>query len=484
MRITKISPARLLAALCCVLLILAAAMTRAAEEEEKPAEPQQINVHTFLLVNSDRLKGDLQSIANGRASLIFHPTETTNKHLTFDLAKAEHIHFGAERVFREDSFGERLRLRDGSLLYGKFLKLTDTSLHFEFEEGGELKIPRAELVEFIRGSVPPTRGRRDAMHHVVYVRNGDVLSGDLSQPEEGSLAVTRDDLKATVFVDSIASILFPFRDEPAADDGVKTQLRAAVNTRRGNLISGTEPVLMDKTLSLKIVGGQEINLPVEEIVDMSITAGGAPPTRRQIIAWGRNCDREGEFRNTVNIVKEYLPAWRVLEDFSDLDENFEETLMQSGVWLMPEMETFRFSGEKLNTRFKELAEVFLNRGGRIVILGVNNHGIIGFLKATGMADLDFVDYNRNPDSQGATVPFTEEGHRIARGIGDSFVTANSTYFFTIKHGIKVTPWARSSSGVPIMARRAGLDWVIMMGMDYHEHSEQTERILINAITYR
>jgi len=311
--------------------------------------------------------------------------------------------------------------------------------------------------------------------------NGNVLSGDLSQPREGQLTVNRKGLEATVPVESVRSILFPVR---APDQANEKRLRCAVNTRRGNLITGAEPGFEKDTVSLTTAGGQRVSVPADEVVDMSFSTGDVRLSRRSVLAWGRNCDREGEYRNTIGIIRKYLPAWRIAEDFSELDDNFRKELMHSSVLLIPEMEKMKFSGANLVKKLKPMAEGFLRRGGRIVVLGVNNHGITGLMKPLGFAELELVDYNVNPDSQGATVPFTDAGREISRGVGDSFVTANSTYFFTVKDSIKAQPLAQSSSGAPIVGRKVWLDGIIIMGMDYHEHNKQTERILINALTYR
>lgn len=478
--------------LVCVLLVpcflwVCAAHVGAAEEkkqekkEEEKKEEEKRTICTLFLGNDDHLEGDLLEIADGEVSLVFHPTEATKKLIKVELEKTRLIDFGNERSFREDWRRERLRLRDGSLLYGKFIKLTEKSIHFDFEDTGPVELPRSEVAELVRGSAEPRRGSRGAKHHVVVTTRGNVMSGDLSHGGDGLLTIARKDFKTTVHIKYIASILFPAADATAPED---KRLRSAVNTRRGSLISGTEPSFKDGRLALTTLGGRRVSLPVEEIVDVSFGTGDVRVPRRSVLVWGLNSDREDEFRSTINVIRKHLPAWRVVEDFSDLGDDFKKELARSSVLLVPEMEVWRGSAALFAPKFKNVAEDFLRRGGRVVFLGVNNHGTLGFLRNAGLADLVFVEYNMNPDSQGATVPFTDAGRMIAQGVGSSFVTANSTYFFGITGKIKVTAWAQSSSGTPIVARKIGLEWLIIMGMDYHEHNEQTERMLINALTQR
>lgn len=456
---------------CALLAFLLVPMLYAAEEPEQKE-------YTFFLANSDHVNGRLLKIQDGKAFFTFHSTAFTKSLIKLDLRKLEHLDFGNERLFRKDSYGERLLLRDGSLLYGSFIKLTDRSLHFEVEEMGLLEVPRSEIAKLIRKGDDPGKSDVAPEAHVVATAEGDLLWGDLSQQEGGTLTISRKDLKATVRITSVVSVIFPVSARPPEKD---ERLMCRINTRRGSLIAGTDPKVEQRGFSLVPSGGRRVTVPIDNIVDVSFGTNNTR-YRRGILAWGAHCDRNDEYRKTINIIKKYLPAWRITEDFSKIDANFKKELMRSRVLLIPEQEKWTAPTSSQATLFKPLAEAFLSRGGTIIFLGVNNFGILGFLKTAELFDLDLVEYNRNPDSQGATVPFTEAGRKIAKGIGTSFVTVNSTYFLAIKKRIKATAFARSASGAPIVARRAGRGWIIAMGMDYHEHSKQTERLLINAIT--
>jgi len=175
---------------------------------------------------------------------------------------------------------------------------------------------------------------------------------------------------------------------------------------------------------------------------------------------------------------ESAAGWPVVEDFSKLDEGFQEKLAKAGVLLVPEMERWERTGMQLADRFGTLAEGLLRRGGNVVILCPRQNQL-PFLKAARIIALA-----AGGSRDGATVTFTKDGRRIAHGVGPSFRTTNSTQFYKVPGDKKVKALAQSSHGVPVVVRRVGSGWVIVLGMDYYKHSPQTARLLINAITYR
>ena len=328
----------------------------------------------------------------------------------------------------------------------------------------------------------------------MYTKSGDILTGELSQNDAGGFVVSRDDLTATLEAGPGVSIVFPRADvaPQAADDpfehpqgrpehgrrGDEKRIFGAAATRRGSTVIGADPEFDGTRMSLTLVGGGRVTLAADVLGEMSFSTRGGMLPHAGVLAWGRFADRDDEFKKTLEVLKRDLgPGWRIKEDFGDFDKAFEDALATSGALLIPEMEQWRGSEMALADRLKPLAEAFLRRGGNVVILGPSANAT-EFLKRAGLIDCT---YTTSSSSQ--KVSFTNAGARISAGVGASFQTANATFFYRAG-GSGVTSLAESSSGAPILARQVGRGWVIVLGMDYYKHNDQTARLLVNAVTYR
>jgi hypothetical protein len=243
-------------------------------------------------------------------------------------------------------------------------------------------------------------------------------------------------------------------------------------------VVGTDPELSEGRFSLTIEGGQRIAFPVEVVREAVFSETGGLLAVRRILSWGTYADRTDEYRKALEIVREKLGRqWEIVEDFSPFEPTFQRELQRAGVLLIPEMEQGTPTAEQAK-KFRPLAADFLRRGGKIVILGpTNNH--VEFMKTA-----DLLDVSAPTTADGATVSLTPEGKRLFRDAGESFITTNSTYFYVINEGIKAIPLAGARSSAPIVGRRVGQGWIIIMGMDYHSHNDQTVKILIDALTLR
>jgi hypothetical protein len=484
-------------------LLLAAA--RAAQDEPSSS--------VLSLQNGDQISGRLHRLGDGRLS--FCPDVAPNTAVAIDLEKVDRLALREapeEKEKEKDGRGEGdlLTLRDGSVLYGRFVKLTDDALHFDLEGTGTLAFPR-KVVDGLAAQVGGAASGdtlHEPGHHAVTLKSGSVLVGDLTQEASGALRVSGGAVEARFGYPAVAAIAFPRppeeelptwaksgpaldAEEPDEDSGMAPVqfrakkdegVRAIVTTVRGTRLSGTKPALEDQRLAVSLAGGHRVRLPVEQIVDLAFTSTGATALRRQVLVWGAFSDRTEEFPRTVSILKEQLGAgWTVTENFSaTLEEGFVSTLARAGVLLIPEMERGG-SAEQLKqaaTRLKPLAARFLGRGGNIIILGTTS-GQTSFLREAGL--LDVQQASSSSDSE---VAFTARGRRLARGVGDAFTTTNSTQFYRIGPALNAVALAGTEAGSPVVGRRVGLGWTILMGMDYYESNPQTQTLLINAITHR
>jgi len=310
---------------------------------------------------------------------------------------------------------------------------------------------------------------------------GDVVTGNLHQEKDGLFVVDGGAVGAKIAPESVAAIRFPQvgKAEPAeGETEAKKVLVCTIGTRRGSVLIGTGVEFGKGTFRLMVEGKQQVAVRQESVVDVSFSMEGDITLVRRLLVWGTYSDREDEYRKTMEVVKPGLGTqWTIVEDFSTLDDNFARTLQRSGVLLIPEMERGT-PDETQASKFKPMAESFLRRGGRIVMLGpTSNH--IQFMKTAGLMDVQ-----ADGTHDGIAAKFTTDGKRIFRHAGESFTTTNSTYFYTMGSDLKGGVALADAGGAPIVGRKVGRGWVILMGMDYFEHNEGTVKVLIDALTFR
>ncbi len=483
-------------------VVLLAALATVARAAEAPGHEC-----VLTLGNTDQMRGRLSGLGGG--FLAFYPAVAPDARVQIDLVKVDRVTFREPPKGHKPPKGQLLTLRDSSVLYGKFIKLAAESLHFDLEGTGPLAFPRAALDTLVatESKGAASSAPRDPRQHVVALKSGSVLIGGLEQDATGLLVVRGGDVHARFRYAAVASITFPrpppakvpkwARSGPALDEeepdeerglprdappAKRLELRAIVSTLRGTRLTGIAPKLEGDRLALTLAGGHRITLPLEQILEVSFTSTGAASLRRVVLVWGAHADRSEELPRTTAILKERLGSgWRLVENSSaDLDAGFRRALEGAGVLLIPEMERWGSSAGKgqLGARLKPMARSFLRRGGNIVILGTTSSQT-SFLSQAGLLDV-----TQSNSSSGSQVRFTPEGRRIAQGIGDAFQTTNSTMFYAIRPSLKAVALAGAASNTPIVARRAGQGWIILLGMDYYESNEQTKKLLINAITHR
>ena len=432
----------------------------------------------LLLANEDQLRGEIDRLAEGK--LYLRPAVAPETTMVLEVEKVQRVTFERAREERTAPGAEMLKLWGGALLYGKFLKLTDECLHFDIEGVGLAEIRRDALVELSKTdskSVRVADGGRQ--YETVVITQGDVLSGNLAQEPNGLLAISGAAVEARFAYESVASIFFAVSDESPPPPMAK-QLRATATIVNGSIVGGSHPRIEEGRLSVTLLGGPPVALPLEQVLEVTFSSAGGLTAERGILVWGCYGDRKEEFVRTLDALKAHFGArWRVVENFADrFDEEFKQSLFRSRALVIPEMERWNSSrAGKLASELKPLADSFLRRGGNVVLLGVTRNQT-NFLKEAGLLDVQWTG-----DISGL-VRFTEAGRRIAEGIGDSFQATNSTQLYSMGGSIKASSLADYGSGSVIIARKVGTGWVILLGMDYYEHNEQTRRLLINAVTYR
>jgi len=432
----------------------------------------------LMLANGDRMTGRVAGLSG--TTLSFHPSVAPETVLAVDLAKVERLSFpdGSEQEPAEAS--HVLTLRDGSLLHGSFVALTEETLTFDLRGVGPLEFPRALVEELSRTGLEEVKVEGNPEKHVIVTTENDVLQGNFGQEAEGLLVVAGGAVTVKLPPSSLRTVFFPV---PGQDDApvAEEELTTLATLADGTCIAGGDPFIKGDVFSLTLSTGQRVTFPMTNVSALAFTVVGAADSRRQVLFWGCYADRSEEHARAVAALTEQLgPRWKITENFSEtFDREFVRDLARSRALVVSEMERWRSSRlSAVATKFKPLAEGFLERGGNIIFLGVTGNQA-RLLKESGLLDVEPLS-NRGH----VNVPFTQAGQGLAKDVGTSFRTTNSTQFYRFDPDTEAVALAETSAGAPAVGRKVGQGWVVLLGMDFYESSDETKQILQNAVTMK
>jgi len=441
----------------CLSVICALAATAADSAPETPG------LASFLRTDGNAAAGRIVSIDKDKVT--YRPKDEPKKLASLELKKITSIEYPGTIAAGEERF-EVIELRGGSWLMGKFLGFDKGRIRFQLHQGGKVFVPLAEMQVFRKPKAQTPSGDIVFNKHVVMADTGDVFIGDIKPTSDAALG-----RRAA---------------EPTTTKAAAPPPRVTVVTLRyGAILAGRELAVKDGTLSLTILKDQRVAIPLEGVlcIEPGQMAGATLAGMRGVLAWGAYSDRSQEFPWTVAALKAKLPAnWKIHEDFStSFGKDFRGRLFRCRTLLIPEPESWG-SGEKaeLAADLKKVVEPFLRRGGNVVILGAST-GPVKFL-----ADAGLLDVSRSGGRSSGAIRVTAAGKKIAKDVGKSFGAQNSTNFYRIGTKYKAQSWAEDpgGQGSVIVARRVGLGWVILMGMDYYTRSEELNQLLLNAVLCR
>ena len=113
----------------------------------------------------------------------FRPAAAPESSVAVELEQVRRIAFAGVRSGARADAAE-LRLRDGSVLYGKFVKLTETSLRFDAVDLGVVALQRRKIERLwaARNFAIDVQPRADC--HLLVTTRGDTVSGNIEpQPQ-------------------------------------------------------------------------------------------------------------------------------------------------------------------------------------------------------------------------------------------------------------------------------------------------------------
>ncbi len=173
------------------LAVLMIGAARAAAEEPDPPQdhrtpeadagsgigdaPDGGLVGSITFANGDHMRSHVVALREGE--LAFRLAAAPQTVLRVERARIAAIAF-AEVPADAPPEAEELRLRDGSVLYGKFVKFTEVALHFDAQEIGLVELPRNELKRLSKSGHAAVDARPPAEHPVMIVRGHALAPGD------------------------------------------------------------------------------------------------------------------------------------------------------------------------------------------------------------------------------------------------------------------------------------------------------------------
>jgi len=463
-------------------ILVAATAAAAANGAPRGQTAPAAQLATVTFTNGDAVRARLVEIARGRAALALEVA--ADQPLSVELERIAVIEMPDANAAAAD--GEVLELSDGCRLVGRSIGFERGGLLFELREGGRILAPLGSVQSYRRADAATPEEAAINKHSVV-ADNGDVLVGDVSVGPNGSL-----DVKGTVHVKiahrQVAAIYAPpaapSEEEPAPASRPAERPLAVVALTYGALLAGRDLAVAQGALTLTLLGGQRITVPLRSVLRVEPAqspASVAGAGFRNILAWGAWSDRDQEFPWTIEALKSKLPpGWKIHEDLStSFDRDFQRRLVGCRALLVPEPENWGSDARSdLARQLKGLAERFCRAGGNIVVLGAAE-GPLTFLREAGV-----IDAVKSGQSNTDAVNFTAAGKRIGAKVGASFNACNSTYFYRPGGTLKAESWAENPQGSAILARRVGRGWVILMGMDYYNRSDALNQLLVNAVLLR
>ena len=463
----------------CLSVICALAATAADKAPEDPG------LASFLRTDGNAAAGQIVSIDKDKVT--YHPKDEPKKLATLELKKIASIEYPGAVAAGEERF-DVIELRGGSWLMGRLLGFDKGRIRFQLHQGGKVLVPLTEMHVFRKPKAQTPSSDIVFSKYVVMADTGDVFIGDIKPTPDAALQI-KGAVQVKVPYKRITAIYPPVSAKPKPTTDATTKAApppvTVVTLRYGAILTGRELAVKDGKLSLTILKDQRVGVPLESVlcIEPGQMAGATFVGMRSVLAWGAYSDRSQEFPWTVAALKAKLPAnWKIHEDFStSFGKDFRGRLFRCRALLIPEPESWG-SGEKaeLAADLKKIVEPFLRRGGNVVILGAST-GPVKFLRDAGLLDVS----RANSRSSGA-IRFTPAGKRIAKDVGESFNAQNSTYFYRVGTKYKAQSWAEDPGGQAsaIVARRVGLGWVILMGMDYYNRSDELNQLLLNAVLCR
>ncbi len=203
---------------------------------------------------------------------------------------------------------------------------------------------------------------------------------------------------------------------------------------------------------------------------------GDPAT--EILAWIPYTDLSREYPNTFAALDSHYPYYNVTDSTAVDASTLADELVGKDVFLAMEQETATSPDlEALGAEFSDVLSEFVAAGGTVVVLMESSYDAEGFLNATQLMSVDYLQYN-NSGTLSVVVP----DHPIMMGLGATLAGADAFGTYTL--GPEATVLVEDAGGDAVVAvRQIGAGAVVLVGFDYWAYNSDIALILANAVQY-
>lgn len=441
----------------------------ASRPDGEPAGP-----FVVALVNGDRLTGTITTL--GPRGLQIRPDVAAGGVVELPLATVDCVDRSVP-IEPLEARGDRLNPVTGGAISGDLVGMTAQGVTVDAHLVGRVQLPLTALAAFVReGEAPPERTAAPRFSEV-HVKSGSLVVGHLAFEATG-LGVSNAGMSAKIAFDQIRAILFPV-DAPAvpAEDGTSCRIELC----NGSEIFCAAPELDGTVLRVRIGGTAPVAVPLDHVSRLSFAGGGPAGGRRRVLVWSTHADGEEEVKNMLTALREGLPAgWTVDVDaaLTGLDA-LARGLQATGVFIVPEMESFNPRRAPDPGRLGVVLREFLTAGGTVVICSIDGE-TQDFWENTGLVSLTGLD-RVDEDGDDGTFEFVR-GHWLGAKVGDSFQGTNGTYAYQTDDDALRPVAVNPEKTAAALVKKVGRGRLVLLGMDYFTRSEAIDRVLVNAVT--
>lgn len=422
------------------------------------------------MASGDRLQGQLGAVGPSSIKLVLRGTTGSS----VDVAVKDIVLLSQDPAPKPVSTGaDRLELADGSLFLGRYVRIEKGVVLFESAMLGALRLPLEQVAVLSVGGVAPPPAPKDPTFAAVLSKGGSIAIGSLKAMTGTDLVLAATGEETKLASAALAALALPAKAATAPVAGYVEFAFA-----NGERVGGSSPELRSGTLFASGPGGLRVGVPIDKVASISFGQSNLS-SLRSVLVWGGWADKapDGEHQYVLGILRDGLPGWTVTDSREEYPgKDFASALLKSRALVVSETENWYSAdvGRLADALEKPLAD-FLAKGGTIILSSPQSDAL-PFWRDLGLVDLEGGDFNDG------TVPFTAGGKAaVGAGLGPSFETINGTSFYSDGGSWPLEIWAENDAGIVVASRKAGKGRVIVIGMDYFDPSDETSRVLVNAV---
>lgn len=422
------------------------------------------------MASGDRLQGQLGAVGPASIKLVLRGTTGSS----VEVAAKDIVLLVQDPAPKAAATGaDRLELADGSLFLGRYVRVEKGVVLFESAMLGALRVNLDQVALLSVGGALPPAQPKDAAFAAVLTKGGSIAVGAVKTMTGTDLTLGAAGEETKLASSALVALRMPAKAASTLPAGY-----VELSFANGERVGGTSPELRSGTLFASGPGGLRVGVPIDKVASISFGQAGQAGFK-SVLVWGAWADQaeDGEHEYVLGILRDGLPGWTVTDSREEYPgRDFAAALLKARTLVVTEAENWYSAdvGLLADALEKPLAE-FLARGGNLVISSPQSDAL-GFWRDLGFIDLEGGDFNDG------TVPFTAQGKAaVGAGLGASFETINGTSFYSDGGSWPIEVWAENEYGIVLASRKVGKGRVIVVGMDYFDPSDETARVLVNAV---